>query len=58
MTATGSQCRGMVRQTQNLVQRRERSQARGIPDASFEADRTVDARSMTGKAPDEPTDMQ
>jgi hypothetical protein len=42
----------------NLVQRRERSHGRGIPDPSFEADRKVDARSKTGKAPDERTDMR
>jgi len=42
----------------NLVQRRERSHGKGNSRSSFEADRKVDARSKTGKAPDEKTDMR
>src|SRR5262245_45854711 len=41
----------------NLVQRRERSRGKGNSRSSFEADRQIDARSQTGTAPDEPTDM-
>jgi hypothetical protein len=41
----------------NLVQRRERSHGKGNSRPSFEADRKIDARSKTGKAPDGNTDM-
>ena len=50
---TGSRCRGMVRQSKNIVQRQERSHGRGIPDVICEADRKIDARPQTGTAPDE-----
>ena len=42
----------------NLVQRRERSHGKGNSRPSFEADRKIDARSKTGKAPDGNTDMR
>ncbi len=41
----------------NLVQRRERSHGKGNSRPSFEADRKIDARSKTGKAPGRNTDM-
>jgi hypothetical protein len=43
---------------ENLVQRWERSHGRGIPEPSLRADRKIDARSKTGKAPDAKTDMR
>jgi hypothetical protein len=42
----------------SLVQRRERGHGKGNSRASFEADRKIDARSKTGKAPDEQTELR
>ena len=42
----------------NLVQRRERSRGKGNSRSCCEADRKIDARSQTGTAPDEQTDMR
>jgi len=40
------------------VQRWERSNGRGIPVIILEADHMIDARSKTGTAPDETTDVR
>jgi hypothetical protein len=42
----------------NLVQWRERSHGKGNSRAYYVADHMIDARSQTGKAPDEKTDMR
>ena len=42
----------------NRVQRWEQSHGRGNSRSCFEADRKIDARSKTGTAPDEQTDMR
>ena len=55
---SGSLCRGLVGEELTFVQRRERGHGTGNSRSWFEADRKIDARSKTGTAPDDQTDMR